>query len=249
MRFNTDMFGDYARIMMENEYFAERRNSTNGEFPTFPMWKLQKNSDIGTRYRLDQAYSSQQYGDMFNIYKTETGKVVDQNDKVNFLLYLDWLLNKYVNGCETIVKTTKTIKNCDNEIIIRIGDGEIELEELINGFVDGFCNGCEYCKGRKYLYCKKNDANLKYILYKMFKERFAYKSVEVTTTIMDETIVENRMMWINKNDNVVLTNTDTLLQLIDRELFSNYENVEKLCSTMRRFNNSIEYILQDVCRE
>lgn len=243
----SEIFGEYRNIMLENEYFAERMNSTNAELPTFQEWVIKKNADIETRYHLNEL-DSHILTDLVSIYKTETGKVVDYNDKVGHLLYLDWALNRYLKECETIVKTTQQniFKNCNNEVITKIDNGEIELEELINWFIDGSCNGCEVCNESTNDICKMNAGNLRYILYKIFKDKIVYKSVEVTTIIMGETEVRKQMKWVTKYDNIIRT-LGYIRRLFDSEILEVCENVKRIVSNFNR--NKLEIILRELCRE
>jgi len=243
------MFGNYKKIMMENEYFAERSNSMDREFPTFSQWIITKSAEIEKRYHLNELDEKRSMC-LVDLYKTETGKVPDFNDKTDKLLFLDWQLNRLIKECETIVKTTrqKTFKYCDPEIITRIDNDEIGVDELIHRFVDGFCSGCDKCndRGNKRDICKINDANLRHILYKLFKDKIAYKRVEVTTIIMGETEIRKQMMWVSKNDNHIESKMD-VHRLVDTEL-AKYEDVVRLVSKSMGMH-TMELILRDLFRE
>jgi len=244
-----DMFGKYKKIMMETEYFAERSNSPDGEFPTFSGWVCKKNTDIVKRYHLNELDEKRSMC-LVDLYKTETGKVPDFNDQTDKLLFFDWKLNRLIKECETIVKTTrqKTFKYCDPEIITRIDNDEIGLDELIRGFVDTFCSGCDKCddRGSKRDFCEINETKLRYILYKMFKDKIAYKRLDVTTIIMGETEVRKQMMWVSKNDNHIESKMD-VHRSVNTEL-AKYEDVIKLVSKNIRMSR-MELILRDLFRE
>jgi hypothetical protein len=244
-----DMFGNYKRILMENEYFAERSNSADRDFPNFVGWMLKKDSEVAERYHLNEL-DGKRSTRLIDMYKTETGKSPDFNNQTDKLLFLDWQLNQLMKECETIVKTTrqKTFKYCDQETITRIDNGEIELDELIRGFVDRFCNGCEQCndRGSKRDLCKINAANLSYILYKLFKDKIAYKRVEVTTIIMGQAEVHNQLIWVSKSNNHIESRMD-VNRLVAAEL-SKYEEAWQLVSKSIGMMK-MDLILQNLFRE
>lgn len=203
---------DYWKIYLQDEYFEERMNMTNDNFPIIEDWIAMKSVNTERKYKLANCCDDVDF--WINKYKEETNKTFNSNDKIDKILFLDWKIKYLIKQSETIQKTSRRqLKYFDNDIINKINNNEISVAQLVDKMVNEICfnEGVECCHNEitgnpnstlnKHKKCITNQINLGYLIYLNFKDKIVCKDVEIETITLGESRKTKKPMWFIKADN------------------------------------------------
>jgi hypothetical protein len=224
---------NYWGIYLQNEYLDERMRTES--IPIFEDWIVKKSYDIEKKYNLknncSECYVSK--------YEAETHKKCDLKDEIDKIIFLDWKIMYLIKQAETIQKTERSLKHFDNEMIHKINNNEITIDELFNNYVNCFCfddNNDNYNDRRAKII--KNNINLGYIVYSNFKNKFCFKFVDIVTIILDQTETRKRPYWFIKDEDLTCDKSHQIKKLIIDFIQNLLNNVEEENEKITKIKNN-----------